>query len=59
MLRIFGNNHLALLLLTTILTAWHPAVGCAQAGNPAVADLQYALIGDKVYLDSCVTDENG
>src|SRR5450432_1386026 len=46
MLRIFRNNHLALLSLTAILTACHPAVGHAQAGNPAVAHLQYALIGN-------------
>ena len=46
MLKIFRNNYLAILALTAILTAWHPAVGRAQAGNPAVAHLQYALMGD-------------
>jgi homoserine O-acetyltransferase/O-succinyltransferase len=46
MLRIFRNNHPALLALTVILAACHPAPGFAQAGNPAIAHLQYALIGD-------------
>ncbi len=40
------RNHLTLLTLITILTACFPTVGRAQAGNPAVAHLQYALIGD-------------
>ncbi len=46
MLRIFRNNYFALLTLTAILTACLPAVELAQAGNPAVAHLQYAPIGD-------------
>jgi len=44
--KLFRNNHPALLALTAILTSSHPAVGRAQAGNPAVSHLQYALIGD-------------
>ena len=46
MLRIFRNHRLGLPALTAILSACLPAVGLAQAGNPAVAHLQYALIGD-------------
>jgi homoserine acetyltransferase len=46
MVKIFRNNHLSLAALIAVLTAWHPAVGHAQAGNPAVAHLQYTLIGD-------------
>ncbi|HET7002149.1 MAG TPA: alpha/beta fold hydrolase [Puia sp.] len=46
MLRIFRNNHIILPALTALLPAFHPAIGYAQAGNPAVAHLQYALIGD-------------
>jgi len=36
----------ALLMLIAILTVLHPAIGHAQAGKPAVAHLQHALIGD-------------
>ena len=46
MVRIFSNNHPALLALTAMLTVLHPVIGRAQAGKPAVAHLQYALIGD-------------
>ena len=46
MFRIFRNYRLALPALIAILTACHPAVGCAQAGKPAVAHLQYAHMGD-------------
>ena len=46
MLRIFRNNHPALLAFIAILTACYPAAGLAQAGNPAVANLQYGVIGD-------------
>ncbi len=46
MVRIFINHHLVLPALIAILTALHPVVGYSQAGNPASAHLQYALIGD-------------
>ncbi|HZZ75867.1 MAG TPA: alpha/beta fold hydrolase [Puia sp.] len=46
MIRIFRNNHFALHALIIILTAGYPDVGIAQAGIPAVAHLQYALIGN-------------
>ena len=46
MLRVFRNNHIVLPALIAILTSCLPNVGQAQAGSPAVAHLQYALIGD-------------
>jgi hypothetical protein len=54
MVSIFKNNHTALIALMAMLTAWLPGVGHAQARKPAVAHLQYALIGD--FKISCFFD---
>jgi homoserine O-acetyltransferase len=50
-------NFPVVLAITVMLTTFHPVAGHAQAGNPAVAHLQYVSIGDFKLENGGVIDQ--